>query len=342
MTLQEVMKALNYFCLMRHFEIKSLADSTEIDIFGQIGDSFFEEGNTLDSVKAEISNIKTDIVINIASLGGNAFEGLAIHDLIASHPFNTKINIVGATASAAAVIAMSGDEVGISENSLFLIHNSHTSALGNADDLEGVVNDMRKIDDRMVSVFTKKSGQSEEKVREIMKEDKFLSPEEAKELGFVTAISQPSKIAASINKNKIINSNLTKNQKTQILNTMDNSLVHQLKELTEKVTNFMTANKEVKIADEKEITNEISDISTKLESFGEENKTLSTENETLKTEVEAKTNEISALTEEIAKYKATPVAVEPKTDTEPTEEVETTKGVFGNTFKTRVNSRLTN
>ena len=128
---------------MRHFNIKTSAELTEIDIFGQIGDSFFEEGNTLDSVKAELENIKTDLSINVASLGGSAFEGLAIHDLIASHPYNTTVNVVGATASAGAVISVAADKVNISENSLFLVHNSHGMAQGNAEDLEAAAKDMR-------------------------------------------------------------------------------------------------------------------------------------------------------------------------------------------------------
>jgi len=326
---------------MRHFEIKASSDLTEIDIFGQIGDSFFDEGNTLESVKTELGNTQTELVVNIASLGGSAFEGLAIHDLIASHPFNTKVNIIGATASAGAVISMAGDEVEISENSLFLIHNSHTLAQGSAEDFDSVADDMRKIDNRMVSIFTKKTGQSEETIRDIMNEDKFLSPEEAKELGFVTSIKAPVKIAAKINKKKIINSFLTNNQKEQILNDMDlNPLTTQLKDLTEKVTNFISANKEVKIADENEITNEISEIATTLDTLGTENQELAETLTSLNGEKETLVEANKILSEELSKYKATPVEVAPKVDTEPTEEVENTEGVFGNTLKTIISARL--
>jgi ATP-dependent protease ClpP protease subunit len=330
---------------MRHVEIKSSADLTEVDIFGQIGDSFFEEGNTLESVRAEISNTKHELIINVASLGGVAFEGLAIHDLIASHPYNTTVNILGATASAAAVIAMAGDTVNISENSLFLVHDSHGIAQGNADELESIASDMRKVDDRMVSIFTKRTGKTESEVRELMKGDKFISPVEAKEFGFVDSIKEPAKIAASIDKEKIKNSLLTENQKFQILNSSKMELTpitNQLKELTEKVTNFISANKEVKIADEKEITEEITGIVATLETLGNENKTLGTENQELNTKVSTQTEEIKTLNAELSKYKATPVEVEPKVDTEPTEELNTNEGAFGNTFKQRIYSRLTN
>jgi len=331
---------------MRHLEIKSSAELTEIDIFGQIGDSFFEDGNTLDTVKAELKNVKTELIINIASLGGIAFEGLAIHDLIASHPFNTTVNIIGATASAGAIISVAGDTVNISENSLFLVHNSHGMAMGNADDLENSARDMRKIDDRMVSIFTKRTGKSEETIRDLMAEDKFLDSEESKELGFVDNITKSVKVAANLNREKILNSKLTENQKEQLLNnpkskTMDlTPITTQLKDLTDKVTAFITSNKEVKIADEKEITAKISEIDETFETLGTENQELSNSITALTEEKETLAEANKTLTDELAKYKATPTEVEPKTDTEPTEETETTEGAFGNTLKSIVSARV--
>ena len=48
---------------MKHFNIHASKDGkTEIDIFGQIGDSFFEEGNTLENIKAQIEDIDTETV----------------------------------------------------------------------------------------------------------------------------------------------------------------------------------------------------------------------------------------------------------------------------------------
>ena len=331
---------------MRHFEIKTSSELTEIDIFGQIGDSFFEEGNTLDSVKAELQKTDTELVVNIASLGGIAFEGLAIHDLIASYPYNTTVNILGATASAGAIIAVAGDTVNISENSLFLIHNSHGIAQGNADDMDKVAQDMRKIDDRMVSIFTNRTNKSEETIRELMNEDKFLDAEESKELGFVDNITKSVKIAAKLDREKILNSKLTEIQKEQLLNnpkskTMDlTPITTQLKDLTDKVTAFITSNKEVKIADEKEITDKISEIDETFETLGTENQELSNTITTLSEEKETLAEANKTLSEELAKYKATPTEVEPKEDTEPTEEKETTEGAFGNTLKKIVSARV--
>ncbi len=216
---------------MKHLNIR--AEKGEIDIFGQIGDSFFEEGNTLDSVKAEISGINSDLTINIASLGGDAFEGLAIHDMIAAHPHNTTMNIVGATASAGAVISQAADEVNISENSLFLVHNSHGLAFGGAEDMESMANDLKQIDARMTSVFAKSTGKEEKEVRALMDEDKFIDAEEAIEFGFAANKIKPQKIAAKVDMNKVMASKLSDDQKEQLknLNTMkeDSKIITTLK-----------------------------------------------------------------------------------------------------------------
>lgn len=201
---------------MRHISIRAAKDSTEVDIFGQIGESFFDEGNTLESVRAEIEGIKTPLIFNVASLGGDVFEGLAIHDLIASHKQDTTVNIIGATASAGAVIAVAGDTVNISENSLFLVHNSHTVAVGNAKDLEDVVDNLNKVDARMRSIFINATGMDETELIELLNEDRFMDAEEALDKGFVDAISKPMKIAASIDMDKVMASKLSVKLKEQL------------------------------------------------------------------------------------------------------------------------------
>lgn len=211
---------------MSHFNIHASTDGvTKIEIFGQIGDSFFEEGNTLESVRAELDGVENDkLEVDIASLGGDAFEGLAIHDLFAAHKGEVTINMVGATASAGAVIAESGDKINISENTLFLIHNSHGIAIGTAEEIKKTVDAMEKIDTRMTSIFTGRAeskGKSEADIKSLMKEDKFIDADEAIEFGFADKKIETSKIAASIDIDKVMASDkLSDAQKVQIKATI--------------------------------------------------------------------------------------------------------------------------
>jgi len=180
-------------------KIYSKGENATIEILGSIGESWFDEGTTLNSVKSQIENLSArNITVKISSLGGDAFEGLAIHDLLKSSKKKVTAEIIGATASAATIIAMGADKVKISENALFLVHNAWTIAQGNADDLKKQAENLETVDNRMAAIYVAKTGKSEEEVRSLMKEDKWIDSNEAKEFGFVDEITEPVKIAASV------------------------------------------------------------------------------------------------------------------------------------------------
>ena len=202
---------------MRHINIRAAKDSTEVDIFGQIGESFFEDGNTLESVKSAIEGVKTPITFNVASLGGSAFEGLAIHDLIKSHKQPTTVNVVGATASAGAIISVAADTVNISENSLFLVHKASNIAMGNVKDFEDAIVLLNQVDNRMKSIFSAKTGMDDSELDSLLDEDRFMDAGEALEKGFVDAIIKPAKIAASVDMKRVeASKELTDTQKEQL------------------------------------------------------------------------------------------------------------------------------
>ncbi len=170
-----------------------------VDIFGVIGEGgFFDEGNTMKGLKAEIKDAKPkSLDFNIASLGGSALEGLDIHDLIKSQKVPTRTKIVGATASAAAVLSQAGDKKIMSKNQLLLIHNSRGIAMGEATDLEVVTKDMKLIDARMLAIFAEDNEKSTEaELKALMHEDRFIDAEEALEMGLIDEIVDPSEFDA--------------------------------------------------------------------------------------------------------------------------------------------------
>lgn len=175
-----------------------------IDILGDIGEDFWGESqNTKQVINAkikEITAIDADTVhVNISSLGGSVDHGLAIHDALSSLKAKVITNVTGLTASAATIIAQAGDVRRMSDNSLYLIHRAWTFAMGNADDMVEMASTLEKIDDRILSIYTKKSGKDKDKIWGAMQADQFLSPDEALALGLVDEVYEPSvKVAASV------------------------------------------------------------------------------------------------------------------------------------------------
>ena len=300
----------------------------EIDIFGAIGDSFFEEGNTLESVRAEIEPT-SELIINIASLGGDAFEGLAIHDLIASHKAPTTVNIIGATASAGAVISQAGDTVNISENALFLIHNSRGLATGTAIEVREQADLMDKVDERMLNIFVKSTGGEEKEIKALLIEDKFIDAEEAKERGFVQEITEASRIAASFDYKTIAASKAMENlSKEQIKLITNNNQMDFKEEFTKKLDAFkeevselkaalaekFKGAKEIKILDEGDLGEKLealeASINGKVSEFDAKSKELTEKT----TEVETLTTKVTELEADLAKANGTQTTVEPTAD----------------------------
>lgn len=183
--------------------------TVEIDIEGTIGGDWWSDDpeyskNTKEKMKAElkrISNLKAEtIIVNINSYGGDVNHGLSIHDLLSEHKAKIITKINGMTASAATIISMAGDERLISDNSLFLAHRASTFGWGNINDINSLANDLNKVDDRIINIYTKVTGKTKEEMQEVMNRNngygEWITPEEAKELGFVTEIFEPRKMAA--------------------------------------------------------------------------------------------------------------------------------------------------
>jgi ATP-dependent protease ClpP protease subunit len=165
-----------------------------LELFGEVGNEI-----TLDGVKNFINaNKSEELNFKISTLGGNLASAITIHNLIKAHSQKTTAEIVGLTASAGTVIAIACDEVIMSDNSLFLIHNGWTNVTGNAFDMQKMAGDLMKNDAIMVKMYKDRTGKDEKLIKDLMKAADWLSPAEALKLGFVDKINYTGqKIAAS-------------------------------------------------------------------------------------------------------------------------------------------------
>lgn len=167
-----------------------------INIFGEIGWDVQAV-----NVIQDIQDTKDDeINVIISSGGGSAFEGLMIYDALKSS--NKKINtkILGLGASAASVIFMAGDNREMGEGSLLMVHNSWSMFMGNKEEVESQLGTLEAIDKRMTSIFVNATGLPEEEVKQLLKDESFLSAEESIQLGFATSTADTIAIAASLHK----------------------------------------------------------------------------------------------------------------------------------------------
>lgn len=182
-------------------------DVAVIDIDGEIG-WVNENGdwNTATRIKDRLKDISKieakKILVNINSLGGFVDDGLAIHDVLASHEAEIETRVIGMTASAATIIAQAGDKRTMSENSLYLIHKAWGLAMGNTNEMRAAIGDLEAIDKRLLNIYAKRSGKDESEFLSLMEENngtgKWIDAEEAREFGLIDEAFEPMKAAASV------------------------------------------------------------------------------------------------------------------------------------------------
>lgn len=156
-----------------------------IDIYDVIGWNWYDGGITAQTISKklqEAGDIDT-VHVHVNSPGGDAFEGIAIHNILKSHPAKVKMRIEGVAASAASVVLMAGDEVEIPTNAMIMIHDPATFAFGGEDEMQKAINRLKAVKDATVNTYHAKCGKSKEQVATWMTEEKWFTGQEAVDAG---------------------------------------------------------------------------------------------------------------------------------------------------------------
>jgi len=189
--------------------IRNETEKVTIELFGDIGESWFEEGNTMESLNADIkAAIGKPIDLIVSSLGGSVDHALAMHDLLKMHNAPVTAKIIGATASSGTIVAMGASKVEMSENALFLVHNAWTMTMGNANELREAADELDVWDSRIVNIYKNKTGKRKSQIHSLMEEEKWIDADEAKSFGFIDNTFKPTaqaKILTSDEKQDILN-----------------------------------------------------------------------------------------------------------------------------------------
>lgn len=127
-----------------------------------------------------------NLTVRINSYGGDVSEGLAIYSLLSEFKGHLKTIVDGFACSAASVIFMAGQERVVPENGLLMIHNAWTEARGDSNKMKKVAEDLEKITQPSLNIYTSKTNLSEEEIKEKMDKEEWITSQEAYEWGFST------------------------------------------------------------------------------------------------------------------------------------------------------------
>lgn len=178
--------ALERWALMPQAAEADQANTVSIyDVIGE--DPWTGGGFTARRMSAALRAIGAkDVTVNVNSPGGDMFEGLAIYNLLAEHPGEVTVRVMGLAASAASVLAMAGDRIEMGLGSFLMIHNSWGVVIGNQNDMRDAASLFAQFDGAMADIYAHRSGQGKEKIEEWMHADTWMSASEAVSLGFAS------------------------------------------------------------------------------------------------------------------------------------------------------------
>ena len=130
-------------------------------------------------------DINEDITLEVNSNGGLVTVGSEIYTALKNYKGHVTVEVTGMAASAASVAIMGADTVKISPTAQIMIHKALLGyVFGNSDDLEKAVNALKSSDQAIVNAYASKTGLSEEEIFKLMKNETFMSANEAIEKGF--------------------------------------------------------------------------------------------------------------------------------------------------------------
>ena len=150
--------------------------------------------NILSSYKGKHVDVK------ITSLGGDLDHGLDIRQQFIDHG-DVTVYLSGFVASSATVVAMGAKRVVMSKYAMFLVHkcSNFIDAWGsyNADQMQKLIDDLTankkendKIDVVLANMYANRCGKKVSEILDILKAGRWLSAQEAKDLGFIDEISE--------------------------------------------------------------------------------------------------------------------------------------------------------
>lgn len=214
----------------KYFQLTQNNNEVDIQIYGDITSwDWFDGDISSYTLSKQIEGLECDkINVYINSYGGEVAEGLAIYNQLKRHKATVKTVCDGFACSAASVVFMAGDERVMSTASLLMIHNAWRWTSGNANELRKQADDLDKITQASVNAYMREVNITEEELKQMLDDETWITPQEALEMGFSTAIvneKEAEEVSQSVKKSLmklILNAKKEDDLNTEINNSEEN------------------------------------------------------------------------------------------------------------------------
>ncbi|HGD6985429.1 TPA: head maturation protease, ClpP-related, partial [Streptococcus agalactiae] len=155
----------------------------------EVYDYYGMEATSAKSIINQLPEDSSDIILEVNSNGGLVTVGSEIYTALRNYKGKVTAEVTGIAASAASVAVMGADKVVMSPTAQMMVHKALFNWVsGNSDDLDKASNALKSSDKAIINAYVAKTGRSEDEIMDLMRNETFMSAQEAVENGFADEV----------------------------------------------------------------------------------------------------------------------------------------------------------
>ncbi len=188
------------------FQASGEAEQRNIEIFvyGEIGAWGVTANQFVQDLRAMDDGV-SPVIAAFNSIGGELFDGLAIHNALSRLGERCTGRIDALAASAASVAVCGAHRVVIAANAMLMIHNPWTYAAGDADDLRKVADALDQTLEAIIAAYKSKAPDIDEaELRRMVDAETWLTANEAVALGLADEVGDGLKVKACLGQGSVL------------------------------------------------------------------------------------------------------------------------------------------
>ncbi len=179
-------------------ETQAEQTTIEIYIYGEIGGWGITANEFIQDLKALDDGV-SPVVVAFNTIGGDLFDGLAIHNALNRLGERCTARIDALAASAGSVAACGAHRVVMASNAMLMIHNPWTWTGGDAEDLRRVADVLDQTLEAIIAAYKAKSPDIDDKeLRRMVNDETWLTAQEALALGLADEIGNGLEVKACL------------------------------------------------------------------------------------------------------------------------------------------------
>ncbi|UVH52227.1 Clp protease ClpP [Pseudomonas sp. CBSPBW29] len=182
------------------------ADQRNIEIFvyGEIGAWGVTANQFVQDLRAMDDGV-SPVIVAFNSIGGDLFDGLAIHNTLSRLGERCTGRVDALAASAASVAVCGAHRVVIAANAMLMIHNPYTYAGGDAEDFRRVADVLDQTLEAIIAAYKAKAPDIDEaELRRMVNAETWLTANEAVALGLADEVGDGLKVSACLGQGSVL------------------------------------------------------------------------------------------------------------------------------------------